>query len=471
MSLIPVILCGGSGTRLWPLSRQAYPKQFLALNTKYSLFQETVLRLAGYADITAPLVVTNVEYRFVVAEQLRQIGVVPQKILLEPMQRNTAPAIGAAALLAGRDNPDATLLVLPSDHLIGAPAAFKQLLPTAFAAAAEGAMVTFGIVPDSPHTGYGYIRKGPALPGDGLFDVDSFVEKPNENLAKTFLASGDYLWNSGMFVFRADCFLQELKDGRPDISAAVETAVGAAETDLDFLRLDPRAFASCPSDSIDYAVMEHTPRAVVIAADIGWSDVGSWSALAEISPADSDGNTLQGDVLVENVQNCLIRADKRMVAAAGIRDIVVVETADAVLVVHKDEAEGVKKIVARLSADGRSMASVHNQVYRPWGHYECLDSGERFHVKRIVVNPGASLSLQKHHHRAEHWIVVKGIANVTRGTEEFLLSENQSTYIPVGEMHRLENPGKIPLEVIEVQSGAYLGEDDIVRFEDAYGRA
>ncbi|OGB20924.1 MAG: mannose-1-phosphate guanylyltransferase/mannose-6-phosphate isomerase [Burkholderiales bacterium RIFCSPLOWO2_02_FULL_57_36] len=471
MTLIPVILCGGSGTRLWPLSRRAYPKQFLALNSEQSLFQETLLRLSGKAEIAAPLIVTNSEYRFIVAEQLRLTGISAQNILLEPVSRNTAPAIAAAALLAIESNADATLLILPSDHVIGSPQIFRQLLSTASAAAAQGKMVTFGIVPTSPHTGYGYIQRGAAHVTDGLYDIASFIEKPDEALAKIFLESGDYFWNSGMYVFRAERYIAELKKRQPDMLAAVERAVRLAQKDLDFLRLDPVAFASCPSDSIDYAVMEHTSHAAVVAADIAWNDIGSWSALAEICPLDDSGNTLQGDVIVDNVQNCMIRSERRLVAAAGVQDLVIAETADAVLVVHKNDTQGVKHIVARLNANGRTLGAVHSHVYRPWGHYESIDAGERFQVKRIVVNPGAALSLQMHHHRAEHWIVVKGTARVTRGDEVFLLSENQSTYISVQQTHRLENPGTMPLEVIEVQSGVYLGEDDIVRFEDAYGRA
>ena len=470
MSLIPVILCGGSGTRLWPLSRGAYPKQFLALTGERTLLQDTALRLAHHDGTAPPLIVTNADHRFLVAEQLRQVGMAPQQIILEPVARNTAPAIAAAALVAQRADPDAVLLVLPSDHVIRQPDDFRALLPAARAAAGDGALVTFGIVPDAPHTGYGYIRRGRGRFTEGVFRVDAFVEKPDAKRADEFLASGDYYWNSGMFLFRADRFLDELGTHQPAMLKAVKAAVEQAKTDLDFLRLDPDAFGACPSDSIDYAVMERTAHATVIAADIGWSDIGSWSALAEVNPQDHAGNVMRGDVVTEDVSDCLIRAEQRMVAAVGVRDLVIVETADAVLVSHKDRVQEVKRIVERLAAAGRSETTFHRRVYRPWGSYEGIDQGERFQVKRIVVKPGASLSLQMHHHRAEHWIVVRGTARVTRDDDVFLLSENQSTYIPLGATHRLENPGMVPLELIEVQSGAYLGEDDIVRFEDTYGR-
>ncbi|KAF1709384.1 mannose-1-phosphate guanylyltransferase/mannose-6-phosphate isomerase [Pseudoxanthomonas kalamensis DSM 18571] len=464
--LQPVLLSGGSGTRLWPLSREAYPKQFLPLIGEESLLQETWRRVAPLGDLP-PLVVANEEHRFLAAEQLRQLGAPTPAILLEPVGRNTAPAIAAAALQAMAGGEDPLLLVLPSDHVVRDAAAFQVAVRAAMPAAAEGALVTFGIVPDAPETGFGYIQ---AESGKGLRKVLRFVEKPDAATAQSYLDAGGYYWNSGMFLFRAGRFLDELKQFRPDILDAVRVAFAAARHDGDFVRLDKAAFAAGPSDSIDYAVMEKTAHAMVLPVDIGWSDVGSWSALWEVAERDADGNAHHGDVIAVDSRNSYAYA-QRMVALVGVDDVVVVETDDAVLVARKDRVQEVKQVVAQLKAEQRSQAVLHRKVYRPWGAYDSIDMGERFQVKRITVNPGAALSLQMHHHRAEHWIVVSGTAKVTRGEDILLLSENESTYIPLGVKHRLENPGKVPLELIEVQSGSYLGEDDIVRFEDVYGRS
>lgn len=470
--ITPIILCGGSGTRMWPLSRGAFPKQFLSLYGGDTLLQQTSSRLSGLADVAPPILISNQEQRFLVAEQLRAIGVNNARIVLEPIGKNTAPAVAAAAFLALESDPDAVMLVLPSDHVIEHGEVFKSLVSDALPLAQSGKLVTFGIAPTSAHTGYGYIKTGAALASTAqAFDVAAFVEKPNAERAASFVASGDYFWNSGMFMFRADVYLRELGAFQPAMLQAVQTSVAEGVRDLDFLRLGKAAFESCPSDSIDYAVMEHTKHAAVVkAAGLGWSDIGSWSALAEISAADADGNQLIGDVMAEASHNSYVRAESRMVAVLGVDDLVVVETSDAVLVAHKDKVQDVKKIVERIQKSGRTEHVTHRKVFRPWGSYEGIDSGERFQVKRIIVNPGASLSLQMHYHRAEHWIVVKGTARVINGEQDLLLTENQSTYIPLGVTHRLENPGKFPLELIEVQSGGYLGEDDIVRFEDVYGR-
>ncbi|EKT4106401.1 TPA: mannose-1-phosphate guanylyltransferase/mannose-6-phosphate isomerase [Stenotrophomonas maltophilia] len=464
-SIQPVILSGGSGTRLWPLSREAYPKQFLPLAGELTMLQATWQRVAPLAA-RGPLVIANEEHRFVAAEQLQQVGTEPAAIILEPVGRNTAPAIAVAALEATRDGADALLLVLPSDHVITDEAAFRNAVQAAASAAEAGKLVTFGIVPTGPETGYGYIK---AADGQGVRAVERFVEKPDLETATGYVSSGQYYWNSGMFLFKASRYLQELERFQPEMLARSRQAWQQARRDADFTRLDKDAFTAVPSDSIDYAVMEKTADAVVIPLDAGWNDVGSWTALRDVSQQDGDGNAHQGDVIAIDCRNTYAYA-QRLVAMVGLDDVIVVETDDAVLVGKADRMQEVKTVVAQLKAEGRSEATWHRKVYRPWGAYDSIDNGERFQVKRITVKPGGTLSLQMHHHRAEHWIVVSGTAEVTRGNEVILLSENQSTYIPLGVTHRLRNPGKLPLELIEVQSGSYLGEDDIVRFEDTYGR-
>jgi len=465
-AITPVILSGGSGTRLWPLSREAYPKQFLPLAGTATMLQATWQRVAAIAA-HGPLVIANEAHRFVAAEQLQQVGAQPQAIILEPVGRNTAPAIAVAALEATRNGEDPLLLVLPSDHVIADEAAFHTAVRLAAGAAEAGKLVTFGIVPSGPETGYGYIK---AAPGEGARAVERFVEKPDLATATDYVASGHYLWNSGMFLLRASRYLDELARFNPAMLDACRSAWQGARRDADFTRLDAAAFAAVPSDSIDYAVMEKTADAVVVALDAGWNDVGSWTALRDVSTQDSHGNAHRGDVIAIDCRNTYAYGEK-LVALVGLDDVVVVQTNDAVLVGKADRMQEVKDVVARLKAEGRSEASWHRKVYRPWGAYDSIDNGERFQVKRITVKPGGTLSLQMHHHRAEHWVVVSGTAEVTRGDEVLLLGENQSTYIPLGVTHRLRNPGKLPLELIEVQSGSYLGEDDIVRFEDTYGRS
>lgn len=469
--IYPVILSGGSGTRLWPLSRAALPKQFLPLVTDKTLFQETLLRLNGLADLAAPLVVCNADHRFLAAEQLREIDIQPLSLVLEPVSRNTAPAVALAALAALDQSADAMLLVLPADHLIQNGAAFHVAITHAVALAQQDKLVTFGITPDSPSTGFGYIERGEALGQAGdSYSVARFVEKPDVDTAQRFLSSGQFYWNSGMFVFKAAVYLQELQQFAPEMYAAAQASWLGGKHDLDFSRVDEAAFAASPSDSIDYAVMEHTRSAAMVTADIGWDDVGSWDALAEAIPGDADGNVLRGDIFAPQTRNTYIRAESRMVTAIGLEDMVIVETPDAVLVAHKDFSQNVKQAVEYLKQAERSEHLVHRRVYRPWGYYEGIDQGKNYQVKRIVVNPGQKLSLQLHHYRSEHWIVVAGNAKVTVGRANRLLHANESIYIPVGIKHRLENVGETPLYLIEVQTGGYLGEDDIVRFEDVYQR-
>jgi mannose-1-phosphate guanylyltransferase len=466
--LLPIILAGGSGTRLWPLSRELYPKQFHALAGSRTMLQETVTRLQGL-DCESPLVICNEEHRFIAAEQLRQIGEEGATILLEPVGRNTAPAIALAALYASRSGEDPVLLVLAADHLIQQPDRFRESVGKAVPLAEGGRLVTFGIVPDRPEIGYGYIRRGAPLGDDG-FGVEKFEEKPDHETAEAYVRDGGYYWNSGMFLFRASAFLNELKRFQPEILDACEQAIGAIEQDMDFVRIDVDKFRASPAISIDYAVMEKTRAAALVPLDAGWNDIGSWSALWDVQERDGEGNALTGDVLALDSKDILVRAESRLVATVGVEDLVIVETKDAVLVAHKDHVQNVKDIVERIRKLDRQEHINHREVYRPWGHYDSIDFGERDQVKRITVNPGAKLSVQMHHHRAEHWVVVRGTAKVQKGNETIVLSENQSTYIPLGEIHALENPGKIPLELIEVQSGSYLGEDDIVRFDDRYGR-
>jgi len=466
--LTPVLLSGGVGSRLWPVSREGRPKQFLPLGGEHSMLQETHRRLGGL-DISNPIIVCNDAHRFMVAEQMREIGVNAQSIILEPEGRNTAPAIALAAIEALKNDPDAVLLVLPADHYMADAGAFRRVIQCALPTASAGHLVTFGVVPSRPETGYGYIRCGDAL-STGISVLAEFVEKPDITTAERYVADGQYLWNSGMFLFRADHYLGALRSANPTMADACNAAMVSAVSDLDFVRPDREAFLACPSDSIDYAVMEHTDRGAVVALDCGWSDIGAWSALWEVGESDPSGNVTEGDVLLHDTHNTYVRSETRLVATAGVSNLVVVETPDAVMVANRDRVQDVKVLVNTLKAQGRSEATIHQRVYRPWGSYESLIESDRFQVKRIVVNPGEKLSLQKHFHRAEHWIVVKGTAEITRDDEVFMLSEDESTYIPLGTKHRLVNPGKIPLELIEVQSGAYLGEDDIVRFEDVYGR-
>ena len=466
MSLTPVVLCGGSGTRLWPLSRSNLPKQFLPLVSERTMLQETVMRLHGLDGAEAPIAIANDEHRFLVAEQLREISRPAQALVLEPAGRGTAAAAAAAALIVPQK--DALMLVMPADHAIGNLPCFHAAIHTAAKHAAQGAFVVFGVAPSRPHTGYGYIKQG--TPRDDAFVVDRFVEKPNLETAEAFLAAGGYLWNSGIFVFRADRYLAELERHRPDVVKALKQAMSGAQRDADFVRPQREAFLAAPEDSIDRAVMEKTRDAVVVPARFEWSDVGSWSALWDLGEKDARGNVSQGDVLAHDSHGCYLRSDGRLVAAVGIENLVVIETSDALLVSTRERADDVRIAVEQLKKVKRTEPAIHRRVYRPWGYYESIDAGDGFQVKRLMIKPGARLSLQRHRHRAEHWVVVSGEAKVTRETEEMHLRANQSTYIPTGAKHRLENPGVAPLYVIEVQSGAYLGEDDIERFADDYRR-
>lgn len=470
MNFYPVILTGGAGSRLWPVSREFYPKPLLPLIGDKTLLQDTSARLDGLDTLCAAVYVCNEEHRFLVAEQVRQLGKEPAAIVLEPQGRNTAPALTVAALHLIDQDPDATLVVMPADHVIPDAAAFVRAVEQAGQLAAAGYLVTFGVVADKPETGYGYIQRGDAVADSGGFHVDRFVEKPDAATAQTYLDTGDYLWNSGIFVLRADRWLEEIGKYQPDILTACRAAIENSTRDSDFVRVGKQAFLSSPADSIDYAVMEKTDKAAVVPMTTAWSDVGSWSSIWDVSARDDCGNVSKGDVLTHDSTNSLFLAQSRCIAAVGLDNIIVVETSDAVLVADKNKCQDVKAIVSKLKADNRDEYRFHSRVYRPWGDYEGIDVGGRYQVKRLTVKPGAKLSLQMHHHRAEHWVVVSGTARVTRGEEEFILSENESTYIPLGTTHRLENPGSIPLEIIEVQSGSYLGEDDIVRFEDVYNR-
>ncbi|WP_448682706.1 mannose-1-phosphate guanylyltransferase/mannose-6-phosphate isomerase [Pseudomonas nicosulfuronedens] len=468
--MIPVILSGGSGSRLWPLSRKQYPKQFLALTGDHTLFQQTLERLV-FEGMEPPVVVSNLEHRFIVQEQLEALNLKTQSILLEPFGRNTAPAVAIAAMKLLAEGRDELLLILPADHVIDDQRAFQRALALATNAAEKGEMVLFGIPANRPETGYGYIKAGDerGLP-DGVIRVERFIEKPDEARAQQFVEDGGYFWNSGMFLFRASRFLEELKKHDADIYDTCLLALERSQHDGDLINIDAATFECCPDNSIDYAVMEKTRRACVVPLAAGWNDVGSWSSIWEVHEKDADGNVTMGDVVVHDSHNCLVHGNGKLVSVVGLEDIVVVETKDAMMIAHKDRVQDVKKVVNQLDAAGRSETQNHCQVYRPWGSYDSVDMGGRFQVKHITVKPGARLSLQMHHHRAEHWIVVSGTAQVTCDDNTFLLTENQSTYIPIASVHRLANPGKIPLEIIEVQSGSYLGEDDIERLEDVYGR-
>jgi len=470
MNIYPVILSGGAGSRLWPLSREFYPKPLLPLVGEKTMLQETVTRLDGLSGLCDPIIVCNEEHRFLVAEQVQWLDRTSDVILLEPEGRNTAPALTLAALRVATTDPEGVMVVMPADHVIPDRDCFREAIAVGAELAREGHLVTFGVVPDRPETGYGYIRRGDDFDGGSACAVAEFVEKPDEKTAQGYIDAGNYLWNAGIFVMRADRWLEEIARYRPDIEAACRTAFTEGSEDADFYRVDQERFRSSPSDSIDYAVMERTDRAAVVPLTTSWSDVGSWSSLWDICPHDRDGNVVDGDVIAHNTHDTLLYAESRCVAAVGLKNLIVVETADALLVADKDQSQEVKEIVSWLQQHKREEHRFHRRVYRPWGSYEGIDAGPRFQVKRLTVKPGQVLSLQMHHHRAEHWIVVRGTARVTRGDEEVLLTENESTYIPLGTTHRLANPGTIPLEVIEVQSGSYLGEDDIVRFDDVYDR-
>ncbi|UQY34082.1 mannose-1-phosphate guanylyltransferase/mannose-6-phosphate isomerase [Pseudomonas fulva] len=467
--MIPVILSGGNGSRLWPLSRQLNPKQFLPIaDDSLSMLQATIRRLDGL-KASQPCLICNEEHRFLAAEQLRTLGIDNASILLEPVGRNTAPAVALAAIKALEKEHDPVLLILAADHLIKDVDAFHRAVETALPFAQAGKLVTFGIVPTHAETGYGYLQKGAAA-GEGGFTVAKFVEKPDSETAERYLASGEHFWNSGMFMFRASRYLEELQRWQPEILDACRRATAQSEEDMHFVRIGKEAFAACPEDSIDYAVMEKTEDAVMVPLDAGWSDIGSWSALWDVSDKDEQGNVHKGDVLSHDSQNNYVHADYRLVTTVGVEDLIIVETKDTVMVAHKDKAQEVKRIVEQLKREERCEHLNNREVYRPWGMYDSIDNGARYQVKRITVKPGAKLSVQMHHHRAEHWIVVSGTAQVTNGDETYMVTENQSTYIPIGQIHALENPGMIPLELIEVQSGTYLGEDDIIRFSDNYGR-
>lgn len=467
--IIPVILSGGSGSRLWPLSRKLNPKQFLPMVSEHSLLQDTLLRIVSKYSST-PAIVCNDAHRFLVAEHMRQINIENPHIILEPEGRNTAPAIAIAAMHLAKHYDNPTLLVLPADHVIGNKSAFHQMIEQGEKLAADNYLVTFGIVPNKPETGYGYIRKASEIAKTKAYQVECFVEKPDQLTAQQYLESGEYLWNSGMFMFKCSSILNELQQFQPEVCQSAEQALQDTAQDMDFVRLDKQAFLQSPSISIDYAVMEKTKNAAILPLDAQWSDIGAWDALWEVSQKDSNNNVCSGDVLCEQTNNSYIHADDKLVATIGMQDCIVVETADAVLVANKNKAQDVKAIVEKLHLQQRDEALLHQMVYRPWGSYETLIEDKRFKVKRIIVKPNASLSLQKHHHRAEHWIIVHGSAEITKDEETFALTEDQSTYIPVGTKHRLTNPGVIPLEIIEIQSGSYLGEDDIVRYDDHYGR-
>lgn len=466
----PVVLCGGSGTRLWPLSRQAYPKQFIQLHGNSTMLQDCITRQSGL-DTADAIFVCNEEHRFLTAEQIRSKGFGHSGIILEPIPKNTAPAIALAALHAVAKDADPVLLVLPADHIVKNTESYRASIQKAVNHAEKGRLMTFGIIPSKPETGYGYIRMGKKAEDDQIYHVEAFVEKPDISTAEKYLKNENYLWNSGIFMFRAERYLEELEKFRPDIFEACNIAMSGAKEDLDFIRVDQKAFATCPADSIDYAIMEKTDQAIVVKMESSWSDIGSWQSLWEINEKDMNGNSLKGDVMVHNTHNSLVMAESRLVAVQGLNNAVVIETRDAVLVTSKEQAQEIKKLVGLLESLQRPEIKYHREVYRPWGKYDLMDAGDRFQVKRITVKPGAKLSVQMHHHRAEHWVVVSGSARVTIGEKTILLTENQSAYIPLGEKHSLENPGKIPLNIIEVQTGAYLEEDDIVRFEDRYGRA